>query len=67
MKTTLFLILTFLIISAVHSQVTFVLDELPVNTPNNTSVFISGDFEGWTGGQEKYLLSKKNNSFFIAL
>ena len=63
MKTTVFLILSFLIMSTVQSQVTFLLDEIQVNTPDSASVYISGDFEGWTGGQEKYVLSKKNNTF----
>ena len=67
MKKHLFLIFNFLVFSSVYSQVTFVLDELPVNTPDSASVYISGDFEGWTGGQEKYKFSNKNNTFFITL
>jgi alpha-glucosidase (family GH31 glycosyl hydrolase) len=49
------------------SQVTFVVSELPDNTPENASIYISGDFEGWSGGQESYKLTKEGNTFFITI
>jgi alpha-glucosidase len=67
MKNILFSIFCFLIISTIYSQVTFILDELPDNTKKNDSIYISGDFEGWTGGQEKFKLDKKNNNYYIKI
>ncbi len=37
-------------------QTTLILESLPSNTPEGTKIFISGDFEGWTGGQKSYEL-----------
>ena len=50
-----------------NSQVTFVITDFPDDTPENASVFISGDFEGWSGGQEKYKLSQDGASYFITI
>jgi alpha-glucosidase len=50
-----------------YAQVTFILNKLPENTPKNTQVYISGEFEGWTGGQEKYRLEKKDDHYQITL
>ena len=49
------------------SQVTIVLKEIPKNTPKEASIYISGDFEGWTGGNEKYRLKRNNSSYSITL
>ena len=59
--------ISFLFIQSIFGQVTFVIDDLPENTPENVSIYISGDFEGWTGGNESYKLTKKNNAFFITI
>ena len=50
-----------------HSQVTFLIDKFPENTHDNKSIYISGDFEGWTGGQETYKLSQNKNTYSITL
>ncbi|GGG40147.1 TIM-barrel domain-containing protein [Bizionia arctica] len=47
------------------AQVTIVVDEFPENTPENATVFISGNFDGWSGGKKEYQLEKKENSYFI--
>jgi len=59
-------ILAILFIQNTFGQVTFVV-EVPENTPENTAIYISGDFEGWTGGQEDYQLKLKNNKYYITL
>jgi len=64
---TILLLISFLIIQNSFCQVTFVIENLPQNTPKNTSIYISGDFEGWTGGQKKYKLQQNNNSYSITL
>ena len=61
------LFISFLIIQNLFCQVTFVIENLPKSTPKNTSIYISGDFEGWTGGQEKYKLQRNSNSYSITL
>ena len=45
-------------------QVTFKV-EVPKGTSSQTSIYISGDFENWSGGQKAYQLSKKGNNYFI--
>ncbi len=35
--------------------------------PPNSDVFISGDFEGWSGGQENFKLKAKDNFYYINL
>ena len=59
--------LLFFILQNSYSQVTFVVENLPENTTKNVSIYISGDFEGWTGGQEKYKLLQKENIYSITL
>ena len=49
------------------SQVTFVVDGIPENTSKESSIFISGDFEEWTGGQEKYKLQQNGEVYFITI
>ena len=53
--------------STLYAQVTFVIDNLPKKTSKNAKIYISGNFEGWTGGQEKYKLFQKGNSYSITL
>jgi len=67
MKNKYSFILFLLFTSFFYAQVTFVINEFPENSSKNTSVFISGDFEGWTGGQEKYKLIHKNDTYSITL
>ncbi|HLT32343.1 MAG TPA: alpha/beta hydrolase-fold protein, partial [Aquaticitalea sp.] len=49
------------------AQVTIVVNQLPENTPNEASVFISGDFEGWSGGQTAFQLTKAEDTFYMTL
>jgi alpha-glucosidase len=61
------IILIILLFQKTHSQVTFLIDKFPENTPDNKSIYISGDFEGWTGGEERYKLSQNKNTYYITL
>jgi len=61
------IILITLLLQKTHAQVTFLIDKIPEITSKDVSIFISGDFEGWTGGQEKYLLLNNKNSYAITL
>lgn len=58
----------FLLISLnLNAQVTIIVDELPLGTPKNTQLYISGSFEGWSGGKKEYQLEKKGKIFSIRL
>jgi len=60
--------LILIIISHVSfGQVTFVINELPETHDFNQDVYISGNFEGWTGGNDAYKLSKLDNQYSITL
>lgn len=67
MKSHHFFILFLSITTTIYSQVTFLVNSIPKKTSENESIYISGDFEGWTGGQEKYKLSRINNIYSITL
>ena len=60
-------ILGLLISFCVSAQVTIIVDKVPENTPENIEIFISGDFEGWSGGEKKYQLEHKNGIYAITL
>lgn len=49
------------------AQITIIVNEFPEDTPSNASFFVSGDFEGWTGGQEDYKLKKIEDTYQITL
>lgn len=48
-------------------QVTFIIDSLPVNHNYKKDIFISGNFEGWSGGTEGYKLKKNNTEYHITI
>ena len=58
----------FALISEVSlAQVTFVINKLPTGHDFNESIYISGSFENWTGGNEKYKLIKNGEQYEITL
>ncbi|MEL0643818.1 TIM-barrel domain-containing protein [Olleya sp. Ti.3.14] len=60
-------ILSFLLFQFTFAQVTIVVEELPKDTPQDASIFISGDFEGWSGGHKDYQLQQINGQYQIKL
>ncbi|AUC83574.1 TIM-barrel domain-containing protein [Lacinutrix sp. Bg11-31] len=60
-------ILSFLLFQVTVAQVTIIIDELPKDTPKEATIFISGDFEGWSGGHKDYQLQLVNEQFQITL
>lgn len=44
-------------------QTTFVIKDYPANTPQADKIYMSGDFEGWSGGQIGFQL-KMNKGFY---
>ncbi|WKK66213.1 alpha/beta hydrolase [Lutimonas zeaxanthinifaciens] len=63
------LILIFLLLYSelLSGQVTFVIDEIPDNTSPEDSIFISGNFEGWTGGQNNFRFIPGEGKYFYTL
>ena len=49
------------------AQVTIIIEKLPSSVTKETSIFISGNFEGWSGGKKEYQLDKKNGVYTITL
>jgi hypothetical protein len=45
--------------------VTFIVNDYPEKTADTSAVFISGDFEGWSGGRDELKLKKRENIFSI--
>ncbi len=66
MKSALFII-CFLISGMSLCQVTFIIDKLPDDHNYNNNIFISGDFEGWSGGKVQYKLEYDKNTYFITI
>ena len=48
-------------------QTTIILESIPASTPEGDKIFISGDFEGWTGGQKPYELEFSEGHYKIVL
>lgn len=48
-------------------QVTLIVEGLPKNTPSDDGVYVSGDFEGWTGGQDAFKLTYDQGKHRIIL
>jgi alpha-glucosidase len=63
----IFFYIGFLFLQNIFGQVTIVVKEFPKETPKNTPIYISGDFEGWSGGLKKYKLDFKNGEYHITL
>lgn len=58
MKQALLLSVLFIFVTAIHAQVTFVVDSLPDYTPPEDVLFIAGDFQGWNPGDPEFALVK---------
>ena len=48
-------------------QVTFIINKLPDNHNYNNNIYISGDFEGWSGGKDQFKLKKNKTNYFITV
>ena len=66
MKSALFII-CFLISEILFCQVTFVINKLPDNHNYNDNIYISGDFEGWSGGKDQFKLERNKTNYFITV
>ncbi len=50
-----------------NEVVTFVINQVPNAHNHNNEIYISGDFEGWSGGREQFKLKRKNNKYSISI
>ncbi len=66
-KINILLILGFLFAQTISAQITFVVNEVPDDHDYSKPVFISGDFEGWSGGNESYKLTQTDNGYSISI
>ncbi|WP_445735800.1 alpha/beta hydrolase [Mariniflexile sp.] len=48
-------------------QATFIVDSLPENHDYKKDIYMSGDFEGWSGGNKDYKLTKTNKHYHITI
>ncbi len=62
-----FILFLFAISQVGLAQVTFVINELPDEHDYSQSIYISGSFEGWTGGSKDYKLEQIDKQYSIAL
>ena len=60
-----FLLSWFLSCITLTAQTTLIVEGIPDNTPPNDEIYISGDFEGWTGGQDAYRLEQVGENYAI--
>jgi AraC-like DNA-binding protein len=64
----LFLIITVALSGIVTAQVTFVVEQLPKSTPQEDTIFISGDFNNWVVNDPRFMLRKRlDGKFAITL
>lgn len=63
----LFFIIIVSTCQSLFCQVIFIIDSLPANHNSENDIFISGDFEGWSGGKEDFKLTKNNSNYIITI
>ncbi|WP_339917230.1 alpha/beta hydrolase [Yeosuana marina] len=63
----LLFLFSFLMVLKSLAQVTFIVNEFPEKTLETNSVYLSGNFEGWSGGQEAYKLKHEKKVFSITI
>lgn len=63
----LIFIICFLISQLAICQVTFIIKNLPKNHDYKRDIYISGDFEGWSGGKEAFKLTQEGNLYSITI
>ena len=49
------------------AQTTLIVEKIPENTPPDDGIYISGDFENWSGGNDTYRMQPHGNGFRIDL
>ena len=60
-------ILAVLLAQTISAQITFVVNEVPADHDFTKPIYISGDFEGWSGGNESYKLTQSDKGYSISI
>ncbi|MFH1121157.1 MAG: hypothetical protein V1775_15160 [Bacteroidota bacterium] len=58
-----FLVLITLLITSCYNQ-QVIIDKIPLNTPLNSGIYITGNFNNWDPGDEKYRLTRNADGTF---
>lgn len=58
MQVGLFSILSVFLSVSLSAQLTLHVSSIPLETPTEDAVYVSGSFDGWTGGDPAYLLTE---------
>ncbi len=61
------ILLCLLISTICTAQVTFAVRNLPEDTPKGSKIYISGNFDHWSGGQKAYQMQVINNIHYFTL
>lgn len=64
MKNAILILTAFLISLVSIAQVTFIIESLPANTPEEDYVYIGGTLNGWNPGDENFKLEKNTDGKF---
>jgi len=59
------LLIAGLFTSCYNQQV--VIDKVPLNTPEGTNIYITGNFNNWDPGDQKYMLTRNNDGTYSIL
>lgn len=63
-KHIIFLIIAFVILFASCTRVVVTVDSIPSNTPTGQPIFITGNFNNWDPGEEKYQMQLQSDSSY---
>jgi len=61
-----FLILTSFILSSCYRQ-QVVIDQVPLNTPQSANIYITGNFNNWDPGDERFRMTRDTNGFYSTM
>jgi predicted alpha/beta superfamily hydrolase len=59
--------LCFFISQSLICQVTFIIKDLPEKHDYKSDIYISGDFESWSGGKDQFKLIQEDNEYSITI
>ena len=61
------LVLALLASTSITGQTTLIIERIPADTPAGDGIYMSGNFENWSGGQEDYKLKESGQIYLIEL
>lgn len=58
------LVLMVIVQNTIWSQITFVIKNIPSNTPENAKIYLAGNINNWNAGDSNYVLTKNENGAY---